>query len=142
MRVPGSRFSVATVPFSPVASSRVLPLPRPFPFRFPSLVSWRVLPGGTHCGLAPDTAGLQVRPVPRFVQHMLLTQKKQLVRISILQSSKIMTALYVLMGCIYTLVGIPMIIFGGKQIQIMGIIYLLMPIIMGIFGFIFFVIFA
>ena len=68
--------------------------------------------------------------------------KKQLVRISILQSSKIMTALYVLMGCIYTLVGIPMIIFGGKPIQIMGIIYLLMPIIMGIFGFIFFVIFA
>jgi hypothetical protein len=68
--------------------------------------------------------------------------KKQLIRISILQSSKIMTALYVLMGFIYTLIGIPMIIFGGKQLQIMGIIYLLMPIIMGIFGFIFFVIFA
>jgi len=70
------------------------------------------------------------------------TMKKQLIRISILQSSKIMTALYVLMGFIYTLIGIPMIIFGGKQFQIMGIIYLLMPIIMGIFGFIFFVIFA
>jgi hypothetical protein len=68
--------------------------------------------------------------------------KKQLIRISILQSSKIMTALYVLMGFIYTLAGIPMIIFGGKTIKIMGIIYILMPIIMGIFGFILFVIFA
>ena len=53
-----------------------------------------------------------------------------------------MTVLYVLMGFIYTLIGIPLIIFGGRQLQIMGIIYLLMPIIMGIIGFIFFVIFA
>lgn len=68
--------------------------------------------------------------------------KKQLIRISILQSSKIMTALYVLMGCIYTLIGIPMIIFGNHQIRIMGVFYLFMPIIMGIFGFIFFCIFA
>ena len=68
--------------------------------------------------------------------------KKQLIRISILQSSKIMTALYVLMGCIYTLIAIPMIIFGNHQIRVMGMIYLFMPIIMGIFGFIFFVIFA
>ena len=68
--------------------------------------------------------------------------KKQLIRISILQSSKIMTALYVLMGFIYTLVGLPMIIFGGDKLRIMGIVYLVMPVIMGIFGFIFFVIFA
>jgi hypothetical protein len=68
--------------------------------------------------------------------------KKQLIRISILQSSKIMTALYVLMGFIYTLVGIPMIIFGSNQLRIIGIIYLLGPIFAGIFGFIFFVIFA
>jgi hypothetical protein len=68
--------------------------------------------------------------------------KKQLIRISILQSSKIMTALYVLMGFIYTLVGIPMIIFGSHQLRIIGIIYLLGPILAGIFGFIFFVIFA
>jgi hypothetical protein len=39
--------------------------------------------------------------------------KKQIVRISILQSAKIMTALYVLMGFIYTVIGIPMTIFGG-----------------------------
>jgi hypothetical protein len=68
--------------------------------------------------------------------------KKQMIRISILQSSKIMTALYVLMGFIYTLIGIPMIIFGNTQIRIIGAIYLLGPIIAGIFGFIFFVIFA
>lgn len=68
--------------------------------------------------------------------------KKQLVRISILQSSKIATALNVLMGFIYTLVGIPMLIFGGSDLKVMGIIYTLMPVIMAIFGFIFFVIFA
>jgi prepilin signal peptidase PulO-like enzyme (type II secretory pathway) len=68
--------------------------------------------------------------------------KKQLTRISILQSSKIITVLYVLMGFIYTLIGIPMIIFGNRPIKIMGIIYALMPIIMALVGFIFFVIFA
>ena len=68
--------------------------------------------------------------------------KKQLIRISILQSSKIMTALYVLMGFIYTLIGIPMIIFGSNQLRIIGVFYLLGPIIAGVFGFIFFVIFA
>ena len=68
--------------------------------------------------------------------------KKQLIRISILQSSKIMTALYVLMGFIYTLIGLPIIVFGGDKLRIMGIFYLLAPLIMGIFGFIFFVIFA
>jgi len=68
--------------------------------------------------------------------------KKQLIRISVLQSSKIMTALYVLMGFVYTLLGIPMIIFGSDQVRIIGIIYLLGPIFAGIFGFIFFVIFA
>jgi len=68
--------------------------------------------------------------------------KKQLIRISILQSSKVMTALYVLMGFIYTLIGIPMIIFGNDQIRIVGVFYAFGPIFMGIFGFIFFVIFA
>jgi hypothetical protein len=67
---------------------------------------------------------------------------KQLVRISILQSSKIMTALYVLMGCFYTLMGIPMLIFGNNKLRIIGIIYLFGPIFAGIFGFIFFVLFA
>ena len=65
-----------------------------------------------------------------------------MIRISILQSSKIVTAIYVLLGLIYTVIGFPMIIFGDDKIRILGIVYLLMPVIMGILGFIFFVIFA
>jgi hypothetical protein len=53
-----------------------------------------------------------------------------------------MTALYVLMGFLYTLIGIPMIIFGNSQIRMMGILYLLGPIFAGVFGFVFFVIVA
>ncbi|MGD0262536.1 MAG: hypothetical protein ABSD29_22455 [Verrucomicrobiota bacterium] len=68
--------------------------------------------------------------------------KKQLIRISILQSSKILTVFYVLTGFIYTLIGIPMIIFGPKPLKIIGIVYLFGPVFMGILGFIFFVIFA
>jgi len=70
------------------------------------------------------------------------TMKKQLIRISILQSSKIMTALYALMGFLYTLIGIPMIIFGGKPFHIIGIIYLFGPIFAAVFGFVFFIIFG
>jgi len=68
--------------------------------------------------------------------------KKQLVRISVLQSSKIVTALYVIFGFIYTLIGILMLILGGQNLRTMGIFYILMPIIMAILGFIFFIIFA
>jgi hypothetical protein len=68
--------------------------------------------------------------------------KKQVIRISILQSSKVMTALYVVMGFIYTLIGIPMILFGSKQFKIIGLIYILMPVIMAVLGFVFFVVFA
>jgi hypothetical protein len=68
--------------------------------------------------------------------------KKQLVRISVLQSSKIMTALYVVMGFIYTMIGIPLVIFGNHQLRVIGTIYLFGPIFAGIFGFVFFVIFA
>lgn len=68
--------------------------------------------------------------------------KKQVTRISVLQSSKVMTALYIVMGLIYTLIGIPMVIFGDGQIRLIGIIYVFMPVVMGVFGFVFFVIFA
>ena len=68
--------------------------------------------------------------------------KKQLIRISVLQSSKIMTALYVLMGFIYTPIGIGMMVFGNPAMKKIGFLYTLGPIFMGIFGFIFFVIFA
>ncbi|MBM4128246.1 MAG: DUF4339 domain-containing protein [Nitrospira sp.] len=68
--------------------------------------------------------------------------KKQVTAISILQSSKLITALYVIVGIVYTLIGIPMILFGGKDMKIVGIIYLAGPILSGIFGFISFAIFA
>ncbi len=76
---------------------------------------------------------------PTQKEHLM---KKQLTKISIMQSSKIATALYVIMGLIYTLIGIPMIIFGGDELKVVGIIYLFMPIIMGVLGFIFFAIFC
>jgi len=68
--------------------------------------------------------------------------KKQIVRISILQSSKVLTALYFLTGFIYTLIAIPMIVSDKPQLRVIGIIYLFMPVIMAVFGFIFFVIFG
>lgn len=68
--------------------------------------------------------------------------KKQIVRISILQSSKIATILYFLLGFLYLLIGVPMVIFGNDQIRFMGIIYCAMPILMAIIGFICFVIIA
>ena len=68
--------------------------------------------------------------------------KRQIARISVLQSSKIMTALYVLLGSVYTLIGIPMLIFGGEKLRIIGILYLLGPIWMGVIGFVFFAAFA
>ena len=68
--------------------------------------------------------------------------KKRITRISVLQSSKMATALYVLLGFIYTLIGIPMLIFGGDKVKMIAIVYIVMPIVMAIFGFIFFVIFA
>ena len=68
--------------------------------------------------------------------------KKQLIRISILQSSKITTALYFLMGFFYWLFAVPMIVFGGEQLRVIGMIYLFMPVFMAVAGFIFFVIFA
>ncbi len=68
--------------------------------------------------------------------------KFQITRISVLQSSKIVVALYILFGLIYSLIGIPLFFFGGKDMQIMAVIYLLMPVLMAVLGFIFFSIFA
>jgi hypothetical protein len=67
---------------------------------------------------------------------------KQVARISILQSSKIATAMYAVIGLLYTLIGIPMIAFGGDKTRVIGIVYLCMPVVMAILGFIFFVISA
>ena len=64
--------------------------------------------------------------------------KKQIVAVSILQSSKIVVALYFFLGCIYTLIGIPMALFGTHQWRLMGIIYCFGPVFMAVLGFIFF----
>jgi hypothetical protein len=72
----------------------------------------------------------------------LSAMKQQISRVSILQSSKTMTALYVIFGFIYTLIGIPIIIFGDGRLTVVGVIYCLGPVWMGILGFIFFVIFG
>ena len=66
--------------------------------------------------------------------------KKRVTRISILQSAKVATVLYAVLGLLYTLIGIPMLLFGGEQVKVMAIVYLCMPILMAIFGFIFFII--
>jgi hypothetical protein len=79
---------------------------------------------------------------PTHIARTFETVKKQITRISNLQSSKIATALYVLMGLIYTLIGIPMLTFVSEKLKSIGIIYVLMPIGMAVLGFIFFVIFA
>ena len=72
--------------------------------------------------------------------------KKQIVRVSILQSSKIVTVLYTLLGCLYTLIGIPVLLIGAMKgdtgLELMGGFYLFGPVFMGLIGFIFFVIFA
>lgn len=68
--------------------------------------------------------------------------KKQVIRVSILQSSKIITILYFLLGLLYLLVGVPMIIFGNDQLRIIGTIYCAMPILMAVIGFVCFVICA
>jgi hypothetical protein len=68
--------------------------------------------------------------------------KKQIVRISILQSSKIVVALYFFLGFFYTLVGIPMALFGAHGLRVMGIIYCFGPVVMAVLGFIFFAVAA
>ena len=69
--------------------------------------------------------------------------KKQVVRISILQSSKIITAIQFLVGFIYTFLGVFLIVFAHNPgHKLAGVIYLFMPIILPILGFIFFIIIA
>jgi hypothetical protein len=68
--------------------------------------------------------------------------KKQISRISILQSSKILTALYFILGFIYTLIGIPMMVFGAGPMKMIGVVYLFGPVFMAILGFLGVVIFG
>ncbi len=62
--------------------------------------------------------------------------KIQLARISILQSSKIVTAINAIIGLLYTAFGIPMVVLGSGQVRIIGIIYLFGPVFTAVCGFI------
>ncbi len=66
--------------------------------------------------------------------------KRRVTRISILQSSKIVTLLYVILGFVYVPFGIGMLIFASGELRFMGFIYLAMPIVMACFGFVAFVV--
>lgn len=62
--------------------------------------------------------------------------KKQIKSISVLQTSKVVTVLYALLGLIYTVIGILMMIFSEEKSK-GAMIFLFMPVIMALFGFIF-----
>lgn len=68
--------------------------------------------------------------------------KYQISRISILQSSKVVVCLYGLIGMLYFLVGLGILIFGGAQLFAAAVFYMLMPVLMVIFGFLLWCLFA
>ncbi len=68
--------------------------------------------------------------------------KRRVTRISILQSSKIVTLLYVILGLVYVPIGIAFLIFASGELRYMGLLYIAMPILMAGFGFVAFVISA
>lgn len=53
-----------------------------------------------------------------------------------------MAALYAALGLFYTLAGIVMVVISEGPMRMMGMVYIFMPVLLGIFGFIFFAIFA
>lgn len=61
--------------------------------------------------------------------------KKQIKSISILQTSKVIALFYVLISLIYSFIGVLMVAFGSGPIKAMGAIYIFMPLLMGIIGF-------
>lgn len=63
--------------------------------------------------------------------------RKQITRISVLQTSKIVTLLYIVFSLIYVPIGFLMMFFGGREVKIMGLVYIGMPLLMGLLGFIF-----
>jgi hypothetical protein len=68
--------------------------------------------------------------------------KKQITRISVIQTSKVVALMYALISLLYTVMGLFMVIFGSGAIRAAGILYVLMPIIMVTFGFLFMMLFC
>lgn len=62
-------------------------------------------------------------------------------RIAIIQTSKMAAALYFLFGFLYTFVGLAILAMKGLN-DPTAILFILMPVIMGVFGFLFFALFA
>jgi hypothetical protein len=63
--------------------------------------------------------------------------KKQISRISVVQTSKVIAIFYVAFSLLYALIGIPLILLGEGQVKVVGFTYLFMPIFIGVFGFVF-----
>ena len=85
------------------------------------------------------------RVVSDLWKHILLAPTKlykKITRISILQSSKVVTVLSALSGFICTLIGIPLFVLGGEELKLLAIICILGPMWYAILGFVFFAIFV
>jgi hypothetical protein len=65
--------------------------------------------------------------------------KKQIVRISVLQSSKVAALLYSLIGFVYSFIGAMLLISGTKD-RLVAYAFLVGPLWTALFGFIFFAI--
>ena len=61
--------------------------------------------------------------------------KKQITRISVLQTSKVVALFYALISLIYTIIGIFMIALASGPMKFIGMIYVVMPIFMLTVGF-------
>lgn len=68
--------------------------------------------------------------------------KKQITHISVVQTSKVVALLYAVVSLIYTIIGVFMVAFGSKGIKAMGLVYVFMPIIMMIIGFLMMLLFC
>jgi hypothetical protein len=133
------------------SSISLLDFDRPLPFA--SIASIKRYGGSSRASLTKSQTAIVscARPQPwqrrvaffhEISGNPACSMKKQIARISIWQSSKIMTAFYCLLGFIYTLIGIPMLVFGGDRLRIVGIFYLFGPIFFAVIGFVFFAVSA
>ena len=60
--------------------------------------------------------------------------RKQISKISVLQTSKMITLMYIVFSLLYVPFGIGMIVRGSGETKAMGVFYLCRPIVIGILG--------
>ena len=63
--------------------------------------------------------------------------KQQITGIGILQTAKVITVLQAVIGLIYTAIGIVVVVISEGEARYAGIFLIFMPVIMGVFAFIF-----